>query len=301
MSETNETIESTDEIQIYQNTRARTKRNSPKSPPKNYDDATWKKYLGRQLRTDERDLLNDCRSEKNMNKSLLQLHKIIHPKNMAIGCLTGLYGNCLFESLQYYGICGDVKEFRNTLANIMYHYKSYKNFFANQEETLEELFNISNVDDIGNVLGSDNKVYKYTYDVMILDLTNNYSWTRLPTHLIIMVISRIYNLRINIYSNMSEHVNVICMGNNKSDDIYLGHLDNSHYIALCPINRLAENDKPLKLHVDAQKRFFEWRDRLINPSNEQIIEQPVEDFNLQINQTREQKNQILEQNEKTIA
>jgi hypothetical protein len=228
-------------------------------PPKNYNDNMWKQYLGRNLTQEEYDLLYDCRAEKNMNKSIVQLYNILGDKHMAIGCITGLYGNCLFESLAYYGVCDDVKKFRRVLSNIMYKYKNVKNFFLNQDESLEELFNISNVGDISNVIGSDNKVYKYSYNTMILDLNTNYSWTRLPTHLLIMVISRIYNLRIHIYSNMSDHINVIYMGNGNPIDIYLGYLDNTHYIALCPIDKLKPNEKPLKIHVDAQKEFLDWR------------------------------------------
>lgn len=110
---------------------------------------------------------------------------------------------------------------------------------------------------------------------MLLDLTNNYSWTRLPTHLIIMVISKIYNIRINIYSNETTHVNIINMGIGDPIDIYLGHLDNSHYIALRRIDNI-NNEKQLSFHVEANKKFCEWKDSLLEKSSD-TINSPIND------------------------
>jgi len=63
---------------------------------------------------------------------------------------------------------------------------------------------------------------------------------------------------------MSLHVNTIDMSTNPLTSVYLGHLDNSHYIPLCPMDKLNQDEKPIKIHLDSQQEFFKWRTTIQN-------------------------------------
>lgn len=191
-------------------------------------------------------------------------------KNYYVPMLTSLDGNCLFESLLYHKIGTSVEQLRQTLALIMYLYKSYKGFFPNREESLEDLFVPFNCVEYvvckKKVNGEIQKeFYKYTYNVMCQDLSNNHSWTRLNTQLVLMVLSYIYKLEFVIVTNRDENKheddNIMFINTNSNDQvdvrkIYLGILGESHYV---PIDILEEDEALEPLYYnDAKTYLLKW-------------------------------------------
>lgn len=236
--------------------------------PRTLKEHVWCNYLGRRLYDDEKYLFESYRAEIKINRLLKELYEqCIKKKNLYVPELTELDGDCLFSSLVYHGISSSIEELRNILSFIMYIYKDYKNFLPGQTESLKELFSLFNeIEYVScNQKVNDRYVfvdfYKYTYNVMCQDLTNNHSWTRTPTQLILMVISYLYKVEIVIINNTSDYEHKISAFDNVTDKpelkkIYLGHIGEYHYV---PIDILKEDEElePL-LYDHAQQNFIVW-------------------------------------------
>lgn len=226
--------------------------------PRSYKERRWYKYLGRMLTDFEGTILQNFSQEKVFNQSIVSLHNNCMMNNLRVSSLTNMYGNCLFESLMYHGIGTDVKNFRKGLASLLYFYKDIKNFIPNTDMTLEEMFVLWN--EIEYVCcytkpDTENRYYKYSYNIMCQDLSNADSWTKLPTEFLLRVISHIYSLRIIIVGSTSDYL-ITIESTNPKDTIYLGHLGESHYVA---VDRMAdiENFVPL-FYKDSRKAFIKW-------------------------------------------
>ena len=183
---------------------------------------------------DELNIIQNYKTEKTFNRKLKNLYKTCQNKNLCVPVLTQLDGNCLFESLVYFGIGPNIKLLRKYVSLLLFTYKNYKNFFPENEYTLEEIFRLSN--EVEYVKGLDGNYYSYTYDTMCQDVMNNYSWTKLPTQLILMMISYVFKLEIIILNNVGDYENNINIvnsnGNVKRHTIYLGHIQEAHYFPL---------------------------------------------------------------------
>jgi hypothetical protein len=226
--------------------------------PRTLNVAQWEKYLGRKLIDEEYSLIESVRDERDYNKDLEKLYDITKKKGLYIAKLTPRNGNCLFESLNALELCENQDNFRKFLAHIMYMYKDYKNFFSYDARTLREMFNDTN--EIEYVISDQELiVYKYTYETMCQDFASGFSWTRLPTQLIIQIISVLMNVRFEIFSNMSEYVNVLNANSpdSKPRIIYLGHIGEKHYVPLDKrIGKPQEDICPK--YGGAKKTFYEW-------------------------------------------
>ena len=94
---------------------------------------------------------------------------------------------------------------------------------------------------------------------MCQDLASDFSWTRLPTQLIMIFMSKIFNIKLEVVSNLSNYVNII-NANSDSDhptEILLGHIGESHYVPLMWRTGASEDDKEL-YHEEYKTKFFEW-------------------------------------------
>ena len=230
--------------------------------PRSCNKELWESYLERELTQQECFILGHAHSEKLFNARIDSLEANAKEKNLYIPELTKLHGNCLFESLMYYKLFDDHDEFRKDLAYFMYMFGDYKNFFPGQQESLKELFTLTN--EVEYVYANKTDMfYKYTYSTMCIDLFTEFSWTRLPTELIMMVISYIFNIKIHTVSNATDHnknnyVSEICCAANKDKimDVYLGHIGEVHYV---PLAKIPENqDTRVLRHTEAKKMFFSW-------------------------------------------
>ncbi len=220
----------------------------------------WETYLTRKLTKNEKYLLYGYQSENYMNSMIANISEIADYKGLYIPKLSNLYGNCLFESIQHHNVCDDIPEFRNMLASFMYMFQDYPNIFPNQKSTMKELFDATN--EIQFVYcKQDHTLYKYTYNIMCQDLSNNYNWARLPTQLILMLISMLFRLEIIILNNTSDWENIV-LEYNKEDmystrKIYLGNLGETHYI---PLDLKPDLDMQYNAiyYDDTYKKLMNW-------------------------------------------
>lgn len=188
--------------------------------------------------------MKNLMSEILMNNALKQIQTKCDQQNINISCITKLDGNCLFESIISTGVCGNISiiELRKGIAFIMKTFKNMKNFFPTEESSLCELFDILNSGDaeVKHVIqDNDKQKIEYTYEIMCNDLCVLTSWCRLPTEIILMVISFLYKLKIIIIndkdSNWESVINVwdnTILPETSITTIYLGHVTECHYVAL---------------------------------------------------------------------
>lgn len=199
-------------------------------PPRTPDTKKWSKYLKRKLTKKEKELIENTKEEYLMNKSIFNLVKEIQKYNIYVPKLSVTDGNCLFDSICYHLEEITPSKLRELIANFMRIYKNYKKLFKFNELSLNEMFEFQN--EIQYLHDKKNDiVYKYTFDIMCSDLECDSSWKRLPTELILMCISYIFDIKIKIYHN-NGHISEICSIDNPIKDIYIGLLDESHYIPL---------------------------------------------------------------------
>ena len=171
--------------------------------PKTSDIETWESFLNRELTMEEKLYLMDVVIEKGLNKEIYLLQENLkRDGTLYIPKLTSNVGNCLFESLEILGY-GDAEQIRKNVSAVMTLSSKDELFFPHIHQSLCSIFTNSN--DIATVLDKDEeKAYKYNYDMMLVDLYSKHSWSRLPTELILMVISRIYKIQILIYHNNTQ-------------------------------------------------------------------------------------------------
>jgi hypothetical protein len=235
--------------------------------PKTLKKQLWESYLQRFLEQDEAFIIDDLRNEKYFNKKLEDLHIIAAKKGLYVPMLTNLHGNCLFESLEHYGICSSKNDMRQGLAYLLSIFKNHKGLFKDPRSP-KEIF--ADINEIENVLCKDvNRAYKYTYDIMCEDLASNFSWTRLPTQLILMFMSKLFNISIDIISNTTDYVHEI----NENDDsdkpfkVVLGHIGETHYVPI--FQRIGGPDEDrLLFHYECRQRFLEWAHAMEQSINE---------------------------------
>lgn len=212
----------------------------------------WTKFLNRELNMEEKFLFNSVRMEKMINIQLEKINEFIGKKNMEISKITPLDGNCLFESLSSLGLGNNSDELRKAIVYLMIIYKDYKNFFPDQPETLSELF--ANFNEIEYVhCKQDSRVYRYNFDVMCQDFYESCNWARLPTELILMFISKIFNINITIINENGFEHNIF-MGDKDAINMFLAHISESHYL---PIDKI--KGEPLELEYDdCKNNFLKW-------------------------------------------
>jgi len=239
--------------------------------PKTSDIETWESFLNRELTMEEKLYLMDVVIEKGLNKEIYLLQENLkRDGTLYIPKLTSNVGNCLFESLEILGY-GDAEQIRKNVSAIMTLCAKDESFFPFIHQSLYNIFYNSN--DIATVLDKDeNKSYKYNYDMMLVDLYSNHTWSRLPTELILMVISRIYKIQILIYHNNTQYVSTVNVWDDMSLStiIRLGQLNEEHYVPIKQITDATTADmvnKKIK-YVKAKNRFHKWARELVININE---------------------------------
>lgn len=228
----------------------------------------WESFLNRKLKDKEYEIIHDYLLENDINLQIKSLHyNIILNGIFTIPKLTKNNGNCLFESLSHLGY-GKASEIRKNIAALLLLVRYDNYFFPNRNACPEELFIDCNYE---NIVKDKNTgmVYEYNYDAMIVDLYTNHSWSRLPMQLILMTISRIYEVHIKIFSNKSEYINTVSIWDSDEEDIetiYLGHLNEEHYIPVIKLNEdIAKDDflmdefmKNYPRYISAKKNYHKW-------------------------------------------
>jgi len=239
--------------------------------PKTSDIETWESFLNRDLTIEEKLYLMDVVIEKGLNKEIYLLQENLkRDGTLYIPKLTSNVGNCLFESLEILGY-GDAEQIRKNVSAVMTLCACKESFFPFIHQSIRNIFNNSN--DIANVLDKDTEIcYKYNYDMMLVDLYSNHTWSRLPTELILMVISRIYKIEILISHNNTQYISKINVWDDMPiiDSIRLGQLNEEHYVPIKQITDATSADmvnKKIK-YVKAKNRFHKWARELVININE---------------------------------
>ena len=241
--------------------------------PRKLNFKIWMEYLGRNLRFNEKYMLESYKAERYMNEMLNGLYEQCAKKNLFVPMLTNMDGNCMFESLVYYKIAKNVKELRLSLSLMMYMYKDYKGFLPDTDDTLNDKFNMMNeIEYVVNRKKENgvpgkiiNDFYTYAYNVMCQDLSNMHSWSRLPTQLIMIVISYIYKLEIIVISNNGSYEHKInayetSKKNVKLQTVYLGHLGESHYV---PLDVLQNDEEIVQIYyTESKQKLIEWATKM---------------------------------------
>ena len=231
--------------------------------PRSVDRREWMQYLRRELKKHEHYILGSLEQEIQVNKQITNIAKIASLENLYVPMLTNLHGNCLFESLKYHGLITDYDEFRKDLAYAMYIFKDYDKFFPDQNVTLTQLFDPTN--EIEYVFcNKHSKLYKYTFTVMCQDLSSEFSWTRLPTELILRIMGELFGVQFLIYSDSSTFVHKIpSEAIESTTKIYLGHLGEFHYIPLALAPKDVDvTDLPIPAYNDARALFYKWATKM---------------------------------------
>lgn len=236
----------------------------------------WESFLSRSLEKEEKKIFHNYLLENDTNLQIKSLHyNLILNGSYSIPKLTKNNGNCLFESLSHLGY-GASSEIRKNIAALLLLVKNDYNFFPGLNTCPEELFiNCNDVDVVKD--GNTGQVYEYDYNIMIIDLYTNHSWSRLPMELILMAISRIYEIHIKIFSNKSEYINVVSVWNSNNEDnsdintVYLGHLNEEHYVPVIKLdNEISSNSLIMDefynfypKYISAKKEYNKWRKEMV--------------------------------------
>jgi hypothetical protein len=238
--------------------------------PRSLDGREWVRYLERALTWQEMHIIEDFKAEWHMNEQLNMLYNHCRGRGMFVPILTDLDGNCLFESLVYYNVAESIEILRESVAYLMYIFKDYKNLLPGVDISLKEMFEFTNdIEVVYSVFKNKQtdektiKFYKYTYDTMCKDLSNLYSWSKLPTEIIMRLMSYLFNIEFVILHNKNGNFTTINVYSEVPEadrppmqKIVLGLLGESHYI---PIDFLQPDEEldPM-FYVDARKRFMKW-------------------------------------------
>ncbi len=222
--------------------------------PQTINIVEWTHYLNRNLTNQEQYLFHSVRAEKMMNMQIQIINNNIRQKGLEVSKLSVIDGNCLFDSLSSLGLGYESSELRKSLTYLMLIFQDYKNFFPDQKESIKELFGLFNEIEIVHCK-TDSKIYKYTFDIMCQDLYESFNWNRLPTELILMFISKLFNVNINIINeNGFEHN--INLGDENAKSLYLAHISEAHYL---PIDKMKDENNQVQLEYDNCKNtFIKW-------------------------------------------
>ena len=157
----------------------------------------------------------------------------------------------------------------------MYQFRDYDKFFDYRTDTLKELF--VDFTDKGEYVHckQDNKLYKYSYEIMCQDLATNRSWGNLNTHLLLLAISRVYNVQFEIIANEFDkitYVHAFENGDVKNNlpIIRLGHIFENHYV---PIDILHHSDdfNPL-FYNESRIKLHKWGTAMAKMKHDRILE-----------------------------
>jgi hypothetical protein len=232
------------------------------------NDEYWTNHLRsikKRLTKQDKKLFKSVKCEKQNNDALARIQEKAISNGLYIYQLTKLNGDCMFESIEHSGFCKDSEEFRKSVAILFFLFGNYK-VISGYDEPLKDIFNIFN--EIEFVYCHDtNILYKYTYYTMCSDMFTSSSWSRLPTELILTVISVFFRVRFHIYHD-NGHINKICdvevdkeiSLDDYRSNIYLGLIDEHHYVPLVRIPYGMNNNDALRCprYGGQLKKFRQW-------------------------------------------
>lgn len=241
-----------------------------------YNKNYWSKYLGRKLSDEEDSLLDAVKKENDINRRIECIAKYIYEKNLYVFDMPKLDGNCLFESIVQLGLADNSQKLRSVVSTIMLTFRDFPNFIPNNNSTLFEIFTTLMADVDFVYCNETQKLYNYNYDIMCHDICDKGSWTRLPTQLVLIVLSFALNIKFNIYrvydKNGISHARnfesgildinlneISTIDNEKTTTVHLGLINDFHYFPL-----KYSHDKKTKpcIFNSANLEFKHWADTM---------------------------------------
>lgn len=216
----------------------------------------WMDYLNRRLSKKEECLLDSVGNEYSLNKQIEKIYHVATDNGLFVPYLTPMSGNCFFESLEFLKLYDDAQIFRDAIGTLMLLFKNKKHFIPTQELSLEELFVLTN--EIEYVFcNKTDRFYKYNFDAMCLDIMSNAAWTRLPTEMIMSVISIMMNIEFVIVHNNGHITKISTVSNENTVKFHLGLIGELHYIPL--MKRVGyPHENQLPIFSTATKVFHKW-------------------------------------------
>jgi hypothetical protein len=219
------------------------------------------KLIKKKLSQSEKKLLKRTINEVNMNQSIKKIQSKALLDGLYIPSLTESDGDCLFESFELSGLSDDKIEFRKQIAYLFFLFGDLIIVEAYGRTLKETFYDFNTIDYVYS--DDTNLLYKYTYYTMCSDMSASGNWSRLPTELILTVISIFFKVRITIYNdNDHSYVHKICPDNLiPESDIYLGKISEQHYIPLKPINMDDVNNISVILYDKYINKFKIWANK----------------------------------------
>jgi hypothetical protein len=274
------------------------------------DTKYWSKQLkkiDKKLTERDYDLLREVRSEIKDNEAIIRISERAKQDGLIIPCLSSLVGgDCLFESIELAGFCQNRKLFRKCIAILFFLFGDLK-IISSYDMSLKEVFLLHN--DIEYVFCHRKKLlYKYSYYTMCSDMFSGGSWSRMPTELMLMVVSVFFKVRFHVYHDRG-HISKICDVeidktiplDDPESNIYIGLIGEHHYIPLTKKINDDIDDVVPTYNVEI-KRFHKWakyRADLIGLYEIVDDNEHKEDMNLEINLKTDQDDGDSKQIEKT--
>jgi len=183
----------------------------------------------------------------------------------------------MFDSLLTQGIGKSIQQLRNSISFILFQFKDVKGFIPGQAEmTLEEIFTTFalpetlmtlreyDIDKGGVYLYNFNKqkLYRYTYDLLCRLVATEGYWDIIPANMILLVLSRMYNVEFNIVRHDENNVITFSAYEGVKEPpelrkVWLGHIFENHYLPFEDIPPEVESLK-IKKYLDYHVRFKAW-------------------------------------------
>lgn len=222
--------------------------------------------IGRKLTKNDIALLEAVKEEKERNTTTKNFHDMVGNHGLYIAHLTNLVGDCMFESLEHAGLADHIM-LRRYLSILFILYGDYEDLIPGYNMKLKDVFTLTNEKKYV-VDKTNNKLYRYTYYTMCADMYNQGSWTRLPTQLILTIISIFFKVTIYVYHD-NGHVTIIDRRNDTQapeheSNIYLGLICN-HYVPLAKYD--SDKIPPCPKYTYDLKRFHKWAQRKFDMIN----------------------------------
>jgi len=216
----------------------------------------WCEYLDRNLTRKEMCMLDNVRIEKRLNNYIEKIYHTGNKHNLFIPYLTSMSGNCFFESLEFLKLYDNAQTFRDAIGTLMLLFKHKKYFIPGQEHTLFELFDFTNEIECVYCQTTD-LFYKYNFDTMCLDIMNSGAWDRLPTQMIMTVISIMMNIEFIIVHDNGHITNLATTVNDQTIKIHLGLIGELHYIPMM-LRRGYDYENNVPIFSKASDLFHKW-------------------------------------------
>ncbi len=257
-----------------------TSKNKLKNYLVSFNEEYWEGVVGRRLKKEEKIMLIDIRAEYNMNDRMHILNKFIKKDGLCIKKLTNMHGSCLYESFKHQQLIHSVSQFRRMLTYSLLLFKDDDTLFPNLGMSMKEYFNLRNDTDNVEFVKDKNtqKIYKYNFDAMCIDIMNDSGWDRVDTEIIMMFMAKLFDLKFIIYevkkNNTCSKLTVCSSEDNKNTKIiYLGHVKELHYV---PLFQYDDEEYKMPIYEDAISTFYDWINEL---SAEAFLQKPSKIIN----------------------